>query len=62
MRSKFANNYARELIKRQSSKFSVDFKKNREIIRKLDAGLDKKELNEIGGYVTRMKRKSELSE
>jgi len=59
LRSKFINNYARDLVKKHGSHFSTDFEKNREIVKKLDPNLSKTEVNELAGYIAKLLKKQE---
>jgi len=62
MRSRWINNYAKELARKFPDSFSDDFAKNKEIIRKMEPNLMKKQLNELAGYVTRLVKKMKSAE
>ena len=54
MRSKGINRYAKELVKKLHASLTTDFAKNKELVRKMEPNLAKKQLNEIAGYVTKI--------
>ena len=62
MRSKSINRYAKELVKKFHGSFSEDYTKNKELVRKMEPNLTKKQLNELSGYITKLMKKVKSAE
>ncbi|MDD5317861.1 MAG: hypothetical protein PHF51_03980 [Candidatus ainarchaeum sp.] len=59
MRSKLINRYAKDIVKKLRGSLSEDYEKNKDIIRKMEPNLSKKQINELSGYVTKLVQKGE---
>ncbi|MCD6371317.1 MAG: 30S ribosomal protein S17e [Candidatus Aenigmarchaeota archaeon] len=55
IRTKFVKNIAKKLYEEHKEKFTVDFEKNKEIVKQLLEINSKKLRNVIAGYITRLK-------
>ena len=54
MRSKYINRYTMELVKKHHSSFTLDYMKNKELIRQIAPNMTKRQVNEVAGYVVRI--------
>ncbi len=62
MRSRFINRYAMELVKKHRSNFTTNMTKNKEVVRKVDPNLTKKQVNELAGYIVRILKRLQAAE
>ncbi|HLC39861.1 MAG TPA: 30S ribosomal protein S17e [archaeon] len=57
IKTTFIKNLARELIEKETEKFSADYKKNKEIVKQLVDIKSKRMRNIVAGYITALKGK-----
>ena len=62
MRSRYINKYALELVKKHHSAFSLDYMKNKVIIKKMEPNMTKRQVNEVAGYVARILKRMQRAE
>ena len=59
IKTTFIKHLARDLLERESEKFSTDFNKNKEIVDKLVDIKSKRTRNIVAGYITALKGKGQ---
>jgi len=60
IKTSFVKTIAKDLFEKHSDKFTIDFLKNKEIMKKLIDMKSKKLRNVVAGYITKLKKQERI--